>query len=267
MDGLSGFVLGTVAPVGVVLFTSVISGCFSRKSKKELISRTKYNSLFGIDSKLESSRSKQKAALKAALDIRKFEIDLYWKRATYFWALIVAAFGALGLIKKFGVGDDFQELPTIIISLGFVLSFGWYLANRGSKMWQENWENHVDMLEDRVVGPLYKVVFRRPEKEDPFIKSCLVGPGRYSVSKINQLISVFVFLIWSIMLIQLINNNLHNAIQATSKCWESFITNLPIGFALSVAFMMYVLGKTDGGDYKNDAILRKADITNPQHQH
>jgi hypothetical protein len=35
---------------------------------------------------------RQKAALALAHDIRKFEIDLYWKRATYFWAFIAVAF-------------------------------------------------------------------------------------------------------------------------------------------------------------------------------
>lgn len=36
-------------------------------------------------------------ALALALDIRKFEIDLYWKRATYFWAFIAAAFAGYAL--------------------------------------------------------------------------------------------------------------------------------------------------------------------------
>ncbi|MBV5304022.1 MAG: hypothetical protein JZU70_07475 [Chlorobium sp.] len=48
-----------------------------------------YKESFGID---PENKSKVKKALKHALDIRKFEIELYWKRATYFWALIVVAF-------------------------------------------------------------------------------------------------------------------------------------------------------------------------------
>ncbi|WP_437438215.1 RipA family octameric membrane protein, partial [Vibrio cholerae] len=32
------------------------------------------------------------SAFAQASDIRKFEIELYWKRATYFWALIAVAF-------------------------------------------------------------------------------------------------------------------------------------------------------------------------------
>ncbi len=32
----------------------------------------------------------KKRALERAIDIRKFEIDLYWKRAAYFWTFIAA---------------------------------------------------------------------------------------------------------------------------------------------------------------------------------
>ena len=32
--------------------------------------------------------------LKVALDIRKFEIELYWKRTTFFWAFLVAIYTA-----------------------------------------------------------------------------------------------------------------------------------------------------------------------------
>ena len=34
----------------------------------------------------------QAGELAFAADIRKFEIELYWKRATYYWTFIAAAF-------------------------------------------------------------------------------------------------------------------------------------------------------------------------------
>jgi hypothetical protein len=55
------------------------------------------------------------------------------------------------------------HLFLVVTGLGLVLSAAWYLANRGSKQWQENWENHVDLLEYEVKGPLYKTVLGRPE--------------------------------------------------------------------------------------------------------
>ncbi|MDP3063542.1 MAG: hypothetical protein Q8O40_10115 [Chloroflexota bacterium] len=48
-----------------------------------------YEQLFAGDFPEGSCRAK---ALEYALDVRKFEIGLYWSRATYFWTLITAAF-------------------------------------------------------------------------------------------------------------------------------------------------------------------------------
>ncbi|WP_262689419.1 RipA family octameric membrane protein [Kordiimonas aestuarii] len=135
-------------------------------------------------------------ALKYALDIRKFEIELYWKRTTYFWAIIAAIFTGFGVSSN----ADMHFLQTLLGGLGLVFSLGWYLANRGSKHWQQNWEQHVDMLEDPVIGPLYKTVFSEIPRKDKEVLDFLTTSAPYSVSKINQLISVYVTLIWLIIL-------------------------------------------------------------------
>ena len=44
----------------------------------------------------------------------------------------------------------------MLAGLGFFFSVGWIFALIGSKHWQENWENHIELLEDYVTGPLYK---------------------------------------------------------------------------------------------------------------
>lgn len=41
----------------------------------------------------------RKKALENILDIRKFEIEMYWKRATYFWTFIGAVF--VGILRLF----------------------------------------------------------------------------------------------------------------------------------------------------------------------
>src|SRR5262249_38894798 len=93
-------------------------------------------------------------ALASALDIRKFEIELYWKRATYFLAFIAAAFTGYAFTYK--TAEEHEPwLATAFSSLGLVFSFAWYLVNRGSKFWQNNWERHVDLLEEMTLGPLY----------------------------------------------------------------------------------------------------------------
>jgi hypothetical protein len=92
-----------------------------------------------------ADRCKLKAAHARAHDIRKFEIELYWKRATYFWAFQLVAFTALGLLFK----DGELANPGLLIipgTIGTVTAFAGYLTARGSKFWQQNWEAHVDLL-------------------------------------------------------------------------------------------------------------------------
>ncbi|WP_140844132.1 hypothetical protein [Variovorax guangxiensis] len=129
-------------------------------------------------------------ALTLALDIRKFEIELYWKRATYFWAFIGASFAGYALTSK-STDTQSQNLLLVFSALGTIFSFTWYLVNRGSKFWQNNWERHVDMLEDLTLGPLYKMVVLDDQKGNP-----LTAPGEFSVSKLNQILSIFVLTVW-----------------------------------------------------------------------
>jgi hypothetical protein len=44
--------------------------------------------LAGFEGDFFNEKDKRYVALQTALDVRKFEIDLYWKRATYFWPFI-----------------------------------------------------------------------------------------------------------------------------------------------------------------------------------
>jgi hypothetical protein len=60
----------------------------------EISNRTEYLKLF---SGKQTADDKQKDALKHALDIRKFEIELYWKRAAYFWTFIDLCFLSAGI--------------------------------------------------------------------------------------------------------------------------------------------------------------------------
>ena len=146
---------------------------------------------------------KAKLALAHALDIRKFEIDLYWKRATYFWTLIAAdlvGYGALQVSTTQNERTD--DLSVLLSCIGIIFSFGWFCANKGSKQWQENWESHVDMLEDDITGPLYKIVLSQGEpvsKKEKCV-AVITGPGTFSVSKINQIISVAVTILWIVLL-------------------------------------------------------------------
>ncbi|CFW62439.1 TPA: hypothetical protein ACY3XX_001983 [Yersinia enterocolitica] len=168
------------------------------------MNENEYNTAFGVGSNSQKSVEENSIllnAFKEVADIRKFEIELYWKRTTYFWTLISVAFAgyfAITSAKEF----DYRFLFSLVIaSMGLVFTCAWFFANKGSKFWQENWENHLDLLEDGVTGPLYKtVVSRAPssekENKNRIFDQYITGPGKYSVSKINQWVGLFVIFIW-----------------------------------------------------------------------
>ncbi|NLC24490.1 MAG: hypothetical protein GX776_08525 [Oxalobacter sp.] len=148
---------------------------------------------------------KKERALNQALATREFEIELYWKRTTYFWTLITAILAGFGV--SINVGSD-AATPIILSCIASVLCWAWIFVNKGSKRWQENWEKHVNLLEDNIIGPLYK-------KEPPGLKdyknknlatadfqrifaatgNTLTRPAEMSVSKINLLVSCFMLIV------------------------------------------------------------------------
>ncbi|WP_317898923.1 RipA family octameric membrane protein [Aurantibacillus circumpalustris] len=137
---------------------------------------------------IDLSEKQRNAAYEKAWDCRKFEIELYWKRATYFWALIVPTFAgyfALMNSQNYTKTDYYNHAEVfIVICIGFILSVAWALVNKGSKSWQRHWEIHLDLLENKITGPLYKTV----------------SPNEtFSVSKINEIISWFFTAIWILL--------------------------------------------------------------------
>ncbi|MEM7728953.1 MAG: hypothetical protein AAF311_06715 [Pseudomonadota bacterium] len=130
-----------------------------------------------------------------ALENRRFEIEHYWRRTNYLWTLIAALFVAYFASKDLKL----WQAETITASLGVVISFAWILTNKASKFWQENWEFHVDALENSYSGPVYKMVLMDRKSLKFFHKDMLTSAGAYSVSRVNQLVSLFVFLCWLIL--------------------------------------------------------------------
>lgn len=218
-----------------------------------------YAAAFDLD-KAEVT-NKLKAALEHAKDNRKFEIDLYWKRATYFWTLIAAAFtGYFALVgSNNGVSnpDEKPLLAFVISCMGFVFTYAWFLVNRGSKQWQENWENHVDMLEDKITGPLYKTVMRRPTDSDDktFVAKHITGPAEFSVSKINQLINVFTMLIWVLLCLHVSNLYPHPGDPSAERI-------VMLAVAVGFCYLISRCGRTYVGDHQHVAYLRTTEVLN-----
>jgi len=161
--------------------------------------------------------SKRKEALERAWKNRDFEIELYWKRATYFWAFTAATFTGYFVVL---FNNEAQESLILVMAImGFIFSSSWYMVNLGSKKWQENWEKHIDLLEDDITGPIYKTVLI---KKAP------------SVSKVNLNVSLFVTVIWLYLIIQFFLTE------------ETITTPINFGIAIPICiltfFVFYISG-------------------------
>lgn len=140
--------------------------------------RTRYFEAVGLNGDSDKRRVN---ALKRAHELRAFEIDLYWKRATYVWAFQGAAFAALALSIRN------EEMVTVVSAFGAITAYAALLTARGSKFWQENWEGHVDQLEEHEQGRLTQTVVVR-------------GDVGRSVSRVNERLIRLLLCGWSITL-------------------------------------------------------------------
>lgn len=183
---------------------------------------------------LSATTNEQKIinALDRAWKNRDFEIDKYWSRATYFWAFIASAFGAYCLIASSENIDAITKnfLSFVTICIGLLFSVAWNLVIIGSKKWQENWEKHIDMLEDFYTGPIYKTVLNQKV---------------YSVSKINQIMSEFIISIWVFLTI-------YQTVAFTNYLSNPILYIIISCFSINMlAFLYKMLKKKDNDDVKS----------------
>lgn len=143
-----------------------------------------YFNKLGIDAASVEAKEKRQAALTRAHELRSFEIEHYWKRATYFWAFQAAIFATFGLIVRAG---DAGPLPAFVSALGVLTAIANWLSAEGSKFWQQNWEAHIDMLEDEFEGRLHKTI------------SVPNAGLSYSVSRINLSLAFCFVGFWTVI--------------------------------------------------------------------
>ena len=162
--------------------------------KFKKINTEKYRQLFGIHSDFNPKSEKntiRAAALQKAWEVRNFEIDKFWSRATFYWGFIVLIGTGYITVVTNKTNETLEALPLdfILICLGVVFSFAWVLIIKGSKQWQENWEQHIFMLEDTIYGPLYKTTYKS--------KSLF-----FSVSEISEIVAWCIFIAWCLLALQ-----------------------------------------------------------------
>ncbi len=167
-----------------------------------------------------------KDELKQAWEIRNFEIELSWKRTHYFAILVGALFTAYIHIEP--NKSVFEKI--IIICLGILTSFIWYLSSRGSKFWQENYEYKIDQLEQDEQIKLHSEQLQN-------IKSHwynIFDAYPWSVSKINILINFIIFIFWFALLFY---NLFFTNISEIHECIKILIVCLMIFSVLIINIM------------------------------
>lgn len=138
----------------------------------------------------------KKLEFEKSLDQRNFEIDNFWKRGWFFGALLVVL--ATGYFKLI---VEKEEYCIYISFLGFLVSFFQAYMNRGSKYWQERWENKTKNRESVLNIDVTKTK-RYAENEKYYLDAGTLAKRenfftvarRFSVSKLT-------FLIWDIVTI------------------------------------------------------------------
>jgi trans-aconitate methyltransferase len=134
----------------------------------------------------DSSCTPRAKAFDIAHDNRKFEIEMLWKRSVFYWGFIAASFvGFVATEKTIG------SASLIFAAFGFLCSLAWSAGNRGSKYWQEYWENKVVHLQNLVTGDLF--IDHYPQRQG---WSRQFAPRRLSVSKLTIGISDYTVIVW-----------------------------------------------------------------------
>lgn len=139
----------------------------------------------------ELDKRQYEEILKYASEIRKFEIGLFWQRSLFFWGFLAAAFLAYSNLAKDRAEN--QGLLLVIACFGLICSVAWTLQNRGSKYWQEAWEQKVVAVEEKALGC---DLFSNIEPMQP--KRPRIWQGRrFSVSCLTIALSDFSVAVWS----------------------------------------------------------------------
>jgi hypothetical protein len=121
-----------------------------------------------------------------AVQVRNFEIELFWKRSVFFWGFISSAFVGYAALRKAN-----PDLGLVVACFGMVCSCAWSLLNRGSKYWQESWEAKVEKAEPGVTGRFFVL-----EEPAQIHKGWWLRARQYSVSRLAIALSDYVSLLW-----------------------------------------------------------------------
>ncbi|KFD19197.1 RipA family octameric membrane protein [Yokenella regensburgei] len=164
------------------------------------------------------------AILKEAYDkahsIRNFEIELFWKRASYCFTIIAALITLCGVLASTYFKPNISErdhnlllLIAFISFLGVVFTIMSHLMMVSGEYWKRNWELHISMLEPLFSGRIYSTHLVSSE-------------NRTSISRMLLLFFMAIYVCWLVILGFVLKEN------------ENFIIPL---FVILIASVVYIV--------------------------
>ncbi len=121
------------------------------------------------------------------LDLRKFEIENFWKRTLFFW-------GTIAMIYVGFFNSKLNEYQIVLPLIGLLFNLIFSLSTRGSKYWQEHWETIAIVYENELNFSFFN--YNTQSIINKSSKSKLTKPYRFSVSKLTMLLSDLSVLLW-----------------------------------------------------------------------
>lgn len=193
---------------------------------------------------------KEQIEFERAFELRKFEIEHFWKRSWFFGALLIALSAGY-----FSMEPENQSHNCIYISfITFLVCFAQSLMNRGSKYWQERWEYFTKNREVKL-----GIEVTRTETESAMalydeisMKSAnfFTQAWRFSVSKITFL--VWDLIAWFWLFIWIRDTQILNAFQNPAKYHCRFWAIAFHLFLVVYIFFFFFKNKKGWGfSYKN----------------
>lgn len=125
-----------------------------------------------------------------AIELRKFEIENFWKRTLFFWGIIAIIYA--GYLKA-----ELNEYAIVLPLIGTLFNVIFSLSIRGSKYWQEHWETVSRLYENTFDYKLLQIDTK--ELIDSYNEPFLTKPFRFSVSKLTMLISDLSAIVWTFL--------------------------------------------------------------------
>jgi hypothetical protein len=145
---------------------------------------------------------------KILIDTRKFEIDNFWKRTVFFWGTIAI------LLAGYFNAKNSEHFLIFVSYIGLFYNLIFSFSLRGSKYWQEHWEQASLSYERALKIRLFRWKLTNRIQEETSHEFFLLRPYRFSVSKLTMILSDITLTLWFILIAKdisflLRNNFLH----------------------------------------------------------